>query len=267
MTIKKPTTWQSWEFENGRLRKSLPKDLVTENSGSSEEEGNREFLLTLALAFNDLKGLLQIHDSMMSVYGTASSLSPISAHLGEQQGIRMQIFKLLLATLHEVLVFIRESKDTYESGYIQRLLQETSKKTQLVWEIINKVAHEEPIDDERFVELEELPNFLVNARNNVGFHYQTRRRFLEGYRRFFFKGISGTNPEGRKWAYRSAEKGSFDASRYYYADAALQGYYIDLFGGEELEKKYVDKTLTLISLVVNAINDLLIEYHEALPQR
>lgn len=267
MTIKKPDKWQTWEYANSRLRKSLPTDLVSKTPTSSEKEKYQGFLLTLALVFNDLKGILIINDSMVEVYGSPSIPMKVSGHSGEQQGIILQLFKLLLATLHEALVFIYESADVYKSEDMQRLLRSTSRKTQLVWEILNKIAHKEPVEDKRFTELGELTIILREARNNVGFHYQTRRRLIDGYRKFFFEGIPDIPAGAKEWAYRSTEKSRFDTSRYYYADAALQGYNFNLFKDAEPTKKYVDNAFRLTSLVINGINDLLIKYHEILPPR
>jgi hypothetical protein len=267
MSIKKSDLWHPWEHENGRLRKSYPADLVSQVPISSTEENNRGFLLTLALIFNDIKGIIIIRDSMNAMYGVKYGHSKPSGNIGEQHGIILQLQKIFLATLHEVIIFIHDSRDAYESDYIQSILKETPNKTRLVWEMLNKVAHSMHIDDDRFKEFGELPEFLVKARNNVGFHYQTRRQFINGYRKFFFNGISTVLPESREWAYRSTDKNKFDATRYYYADAALQGYYINLFGDEKLAKERMDKSFELISLVIYAINDLLIEYHKTLPNR
>ena len=265
MGIKRSEKWKPWELENGELKWSRPADLVSRKPIDPDQEEYREFLLTLALIFNDIKGLLIIYDSMRALYQAPVSKPSVSGHRGELEGISVQLYTLLLGTLHEVLVFMHKSRTAYESPYIQRLLRATSKKTRLIWDVINKVANEEPISNPRLSSLKELSTFLVRARNNVSFHYQTHRLLLGGYRKFFFSGISTVPQVYREGAFFSMQSNSFDVSRYYYADAALQGYYINLFGDEKLAKQRGDEALRLASLVVNAINELLIQYHNEIP--
>lgn len=267
MPIKKSEDWQPWQFENGRLRKSLPSDLVPEEIVSSDDEKFREYLLTLALIFNDIKGLLYLHDTVQDVFDVKASKGEISGNAGEQFGILEQVTKLLFATVREVLVFLDESSDVSDSERMQRLIAQTSGKTRLVWDVLARVARNEPVDDPRFSEYSELSDFLCRIRNNVGFHYQTRKQLISGFRKFFFNGIDGISEESRVWAYRSSESSAFDASRYYYADAALQGYIANLSGDEFNARKNTEKTLSLISLIVHTLNEILIKYHASLTPR
>ncbi|MDO8514386.1 MAG: hypothetical protein Q7S50_02465 [bacterium] len=265
MSIKKPQDYEKWEFENVKMRKSLPEDVIPSEARSAEDEAFFGFLLTLAMIFNDFKGLILLNDTVQYAY--KSEPPETNEHFGERAGIQVQLLKILYATVYEALVFIKDSKDIYDSNRVRQLLQRTSESTQLVWEMLNKIAHEESIDDERFNRFGELRDFLVKARNNVGFHYQTRKQLIAGYRTFFMTGISAVPEEARKWAYRSVKNNDFNSSRYYYADAALQGYYVNLFGDEKLAQQRTDETFRLVNLIVYAIHDLLTEYHASLPSR
>jgi len=203
-----------------------------------------------------------MNDTMQHVYKQTGD--EVSGHNGELAGIRLQMIKILYATIHEALVFLGESEQICASKLFQQLVQKTSDGTQLVWEMLRKIANGQSTDDERFKEFEELREFLVKARNNVGFHYQTRKQLIAGFRRFFEKGITGMPETSRQWAYRST-KSEFNQSRYYYADAALQGYYVNLFGDEKSNKERNDETFRLLNLIVYAIHDLLRQYYDALP--
>lgn len=220
----------------------------------------------MAMIFNDFKGLVLLNDSMRAVYRPPEG-TEISGHTGELEGISVQIIKLFLSTLHEAMEFVHESKSVFESRYIQNLLETTSGDTKLVWEMLNKVSHGEPVNDERFAPFSKLRDLLENARNNIGFHYQTRKRLIDGYRKFFFRGISNVGSRAREYAYRSTKNSEFLTSRYYYADAALQGYYVNLFGDEKLAKQRIDESFQLLNMIAYAIHDLLLKYHESLPNR
>ncbi|MEK7152053.1 MAG: hypothetical protein AAB773_01355 [Patescibacteria group bacterium] len=265
MTIKKSDSWIPWEFENKRMRKSLPTDLVPADIIDSEDDRYRSFLLTLAMIFNDLKGLVIINDSIKEAYRMPLKLE-ISEHVGEKEGIAVQMLKILFATLHEALEFLNQSDDVYKSKRFQLLLQRTSSENQLVWEMLVKIALHESTSDNRFDKYKEIQGFLVEARNNVGFHYQTHKRLIDGYRKFFIEGISNVVPEARKFAYWSIAR-EFSDSRYYYADASLQGYYINLFGDEKLAQERVEEIFGLLNLVVYSIHDVLKEYHSNIPNR
>ncbi len=262
MTIKKPDDWEHWEFDNAKLRKSFPRDLIPEKA-----EGNEDFLgclLTLTMIFNDFKGLVQLNDTISQVY--KSEPPAIDEHFGEKSGVQMQMVKLLYATVNEALIFIRDSSTILDSDRFKRLVQRTSDNNQVVWQMLRKIADQEPIDDERFARYAELRDFLVKARNNVGFHYQTRRQLIEGYRRFFFQGIANVPEEAREYAFRSTAR-EFKDSRYYYVDAALQGYYVNLFGDEKSAQQRNQETFELVNLIVYAIHDILREYISDLPNR
>ena len=247
------------------MRKSLPEDLIPAKVGDAEEEAFFGFLLTLAMIFNDFKGLIVLNDTFKDVYKFEPS--EINEHSGEYAGIQVQLLKLLYATVYEALVFIRESKKIYDSRRVQGLLQQTSANNQLVWEMLNKIANGEPTNDSRFDQFNDLREFLVKARNNVGFHYQTRKELIAGYRKFFVDGIANVAEDARRWAYRSTSATNFNSSRYYYADAALQGYYVNLFGDEKLAQQRTDETFSLVNLIVFAVSDLLLRRHASLPNR
>ena len=102
------------------------------------------------------------------------------------------------------------------------------------------------------INIKKFRAFFVEARNNVGFHYQTHKRLIDGYRKFLLKGISNVVPEARKFAYWSIAR-EFSDSRYYYADASLQGYYINLFGDEKMAQERVEEIFGLLNLVVYSV--------------
>lgn len=266
MSIKKPTTWEYWEFENNKLRKSLPTDLIKQITESAEEDKYGGYLLTLAVIFNDLKGLILLHDTIIEVYKAPTSITEISEHRGELEGLKIQLLTLLLSSLYEVFEFLEKSRDIYSTERIQKIIKETSSDTQIVWEMLNRIACNDAIEDDKFKSFLELKDLLFRIRNNIGFHYQTRKSLLGGYRKFFFGDLKITK-EARAWAYKSMMGTAVMESRYFYADAALQGYYMDIFKDEKLAQERVDEAFRLLNYISYTINDILIKYHASLPSR
>lgn len=265
MSIDKSAQVGEWEFVNARLLKNSPADLVPVSPDSKEDELFRGFLLTLALLFNDLKNLILLNDTIQDVY-KAGTLE-INSHYGERFGINTYLVRLLHSTLHEAVVFIRESKDVCDSDRVKNLMARVPEETQMIWNTLRKIAHEKPVDDRRFNSLVKLTHSLKQVRNNVGFHFQTDKQLLRGYRKFFFEDVTSISQNARDWAYRSVKRNDLTVSRYYYADAAIDGYYINLFGGEKNFTQSGKETFDLVNLVMYSIHDILAEYHEGFPNR
>jgi hypothetical protein len=176
MGIKKDAEIGKWEFENSKLLKNVPSDLVPEQPGPKEDEQFRGFLLTLALLFNDLKNLILLNDTVSPVY--KSKPYEVNGHFGERFGVRTYLIRLLHSSLHEAVVLLRESKEVCESERMKSLIARTPGDTQIVWNILKKIANEEPIDDARFDSLVKLTQSLKQVRNNIGFHFQTEKQLL-----------------------------------------------------------------------------------------
>ncbi len=179
MTINKNGDW--WEFDNHKLRKALPADLAPEEIGNKEIEDCRAFLLTLGVIFNDLKGLTIFNDTLPDIYRQPPD-DEVSSHSGEYNGLRMQLLKILFATLHEFLVFLEKNHKTYEGEHVQSLLSKCSLDTQQIWLLLSKIARGVSPANSEMSEFGELADQLQQIRDNVGFHYQTRNRLLAGLR-------------------------------------------------------------------------------------
>jgi len=266
MTIKHPDLFESWEFDNQKMRKSLPSDILAVTPKNASDEEFKTALLSLAMIFNDLRGLIFLDETIKTLYKNSGGPT-VSEHTGEREGIIEQIYKILLATVHESIVFVRDSHKTLESELFQKLLKRTSQDTQDEWKVLIKIAKEEPLSNPDLKKYEALIKLLKLARNNVGFHYQTNKKLNEGFRRFFYKKISDVELGASMWAYHSIKKSDPLASRYYYVDAALQGYYHDLFGDEKSVRVRTDEIFDVIALITRAIQAVLVEFHSTLPNR
>lgn len=262
MSIKKPTQFEKWEFENTGLKKNLPNVLIPETKINDEDDDLRDFFLTLGLIFNDLKGLITINGTIKEIYKKPDN-SP-NGHLGEYIGIDLQILKYIQGVLLEALLYLQHKNSIFISGEVQNLIRATPLHIQIVWDLLHRVATGKSIDDKRFKKYEALKPMLHTIRNHISFHYQHevgKPRLIDGFRKFFFEGLEGVNEESRSSAYRSTSS-NWDDSRFYYSDAALQAYFIQLYGGDIQAKEYNELLLGVNSAIIEALNNLLIEYHK-----
>lgn len=265
MSTKKPEKWEKWLFWNANLKRNLPSVLVPESKISEEDEDLRDFFLTLGLIFNDLKGLIIINETLKEVYLKPDQATELSDHLGEFQGLDLQVLKYIQGTLFEALLYLQHKNKIYTSREVQSLVKETPVDIQAVWDLLHKVATGKSVDDPQFKDFEELKSILNTIRNHISFHYQSKPgkpKLIDGYRKFFFEGLEGVRPEARENAYRSTSLGDWGDTRFYYSDAALQAYFINLYGGDIEAKKYSKLVFAINSAILPALNRLLIEYHK-----
>lgn len=170
-----------------------------------------EFVLALALVFNDLKGLVSWRDDINLQAPDDGLISP---EAGEWMGFEMQIHRLLIAQLHELLRLIDESRAIVEGEEMRRIIKKARPSVKRRWELIVRIATNEgtPRDDI-------FANILVKVRNNASFHYYQPKPLVAGFREFFY--TSGKNA-GNEWAYASIGN-NMGQTRFYFADAAMQG--------------------------------------------
>lgn len=266
MSIKKPESWEYWEFENSKKRKLLPSGLVLKVSDDLGREKRDKFLLTLALIFNDIKGLILIHDTISQVYRRGER-DELSEHVGEREGIRRQLLKYLIGTLHEFMYYLKKnaSKDVYDSNYIQRLLCGVSQEARDTWCTISAKGGNAEKGGDEFVDFCKI---VGTIRGNIAFHYQYENReegLMSGYRKFFFDEESVFSESAKESAFRSVKANDVMDTRYYYADAAVFGYLNEIFGEGELGEERMNCIFNYGGKFLRAINELLIEHHKLLP--
>lgn len=188
------------------LTKLEPEKLVSKD-GKDSLAG---FILALSLVFNDLKGLVGWREHVMSEAPDEKVISPA---LGEWTGFQMQVHRLMVAQLHELLRLIDEFKEVVESEEMRRIIKKAPSPTRRRWDEIVRIAtsNGNPGDDL-------FANILVKVRNNASYHYYQPKSLLAGFREFFFNTPKDT---GNEWAYASIGN-NMGQTRFYFADAAMQ---------------------------------------------
>jgi hypothetical protein len=172
-----------------------------------------EFVLAMALAFNDLKSAMWFLEQLNR--GTPPDLSEPTPYLGQVQGMKVHVTRVLLALLHELLKAIdtAAASGTLSSPILTNALQLLSTPTRSAWEELVDAALQRESQDP-------LRRFLVQIRNNVASHYYAPAQLLRGYRRHFEEdGRSLFNDHVLTSAGESLEQ-----TRFHFADAAAAGY-------------------------------------------
>ncbi len=268
MSIKKPVSYLKWEFRNAKLKKSFPEDIIQEQNDNKEENEFRENILALSLIFNDAKNIALLNDTINDLYAVEKQTT-VSDNNGELTGLRLYFARLLFGTLHESLNYLNEKRGVFESVKFITLTESLSKNDQLKWKLISKIAFNEKVDTDEFKsefmdETKDLVDLIQAIRNNITFHYQTKKRLAGGYKNFFFERQSN---ETNQFAWRSLQKTNFSETRYYYADAAIEGYFNELLNGKYSIQEFTDKALGISALLCYSINSILNSFFEKLPNR
>jgi len=212
----------------------------------------------LALVFNDIKGLTHFHDFVKEFRKPA--LGEVSGHAGVYGGIRLQIFKMSVGVLNEFLKFLRENKELFESTEFKQYIHGLSVDSTTLWELLVTTS-----SNGKDKNSQARKKLLARIRNETAFHYsQSSDALKTGFRIKFF-GPKFQKESGANAAYYSATKTDYDGIRFYYADAALEGYLEERLSEVGDSSVVVGDIYELMIAVSKVIADILDEYHKMKP--
>jgi hypothetical protein len=165
-----------------------------------------DFVLALALVFNDLKDLILAHKLIQTVYPGEGPPTPVR---GLHGGLHVHFIRLLAGVLNELAALIRDNKAVLSHPAFGALLKKISAPAKRLWENVLAAAVSTQAKGDRFGRL------IFFARQKVGFHYDLKE--IGRAYRLRFSGTKLGPPyisTGRNMA----------ATRYYFADAAAETY-------------------------------------------
>jgi hypothetical protein len=169
------------------------------------------FMLALALVFNDLKGIALFGQWMLP---SRPKEPEISQHCGQWRGMDLQLHRLAVSLIRELLTLIEAFKGEATGKRVEALLSSAAPRTRRDWRDLVAVATGSGDEsDRRFAKVVE------QVRHNVAFHYYQPRRLVAGFRTFFFEAPPSASNEH---AYCSFGR-NMEETRFYYADAAIEG--------------------------------------------
>jgi len=189
-------------------------------SGDRAEQEVLDFILSLALVFNDIKNIYwaTIH---MDAFAP-QSVEEISPSAGQFAGMKNHLIRLLCSTLSEFIRLVRDNETSRSSALFTAVIGRCPAAQRRYWNDIVEVSKGGVSDESN-----DVRELLVKIRNNAGYHYFQVSALGEGYRHFISR-----DQRSRRRAYVS-RGGSMKESRYYFADAAAQGIW-EMWEGERM---------------------------------
>jgi hypothetical protein len=182
-------------------------------SADVHEQEVCNFVLALAVVYNDFKDLLWAANNWKKCAPqNAQTLTPQG---GQWAGMNFHVTKLIHALIYELCELIRAGELCRNHLAFKKTLDSVNAKNRTHWENLIDFANGNPGNDD-------LMMLLVRLRNNLAFHYDSKV-IARGYMTFFAE----RTLSGRDAAYVSRGN-SLKDSRFYFADAAIQGAYKNL---------------------------------------
>lgn len=198
----------------GNLIKIDPKAILEETGDKNLEN----FFLTLAIVYNDFKGLVFFETNLINNFKKPDPQVP-TAHLGEYGGLLVQLHKLFVGSIREFLKFIKSNSDVLKTESFKKILQGTSPDTQKHWRSLVDSAFGNKLTES------DLSAVMEKIRHSVAFHYWDAGKNLRSG--FVSRFLTPERNFLNDAAYCSVED-KIDSTRFYYADAAEEQYIFSL---------------------------------------
>jgi hypothetical protein len=198
------------------------------------------FVLTLALIFNDLKDLVYAQVTLQSQ--KPDGPFRVSLHWGDYSGVDLHLWKLMVGLFHEVVRLIKDSEDVIADSFLQSVLRGLHKDDREIWLSL--------VDAATAISKPEENRFALFIRNKVVFHYEPKEIY-RGYKTFFT--TSGVPAAQRAFVSRGID---MQHTRLFYADAAVTGYLMARGEGkfDELMTKVISACTELNSMLVGVVD-------------
>lgn len=178
------------------------------------------FILALALIFNDCKNLIYVY--LVIADSRPEGKFERNRLWGAFSGVQFHIFRDLVGLLHELFKLIRDNESLLQQSFFKSVIRQIDKPAKEAWYTVAAVAlGNKPSDG--------LGKRLSLVRNNISFHYGGKAIF-RGYRHHF---LEPGHLDERAFISRGH---SMQESRFYFADAAAIGYLRSIAGRDNLEE-------------------------------
>ena len=186
--------------------------------------------LGLALAFNDLKGLVLFERHLLALGRPGGA--DWGENAGQWRGIAVQIYRWIAGVLHEVMVLIEKHKMVLRSAEVKALVALLSPARSTKWTEFTDAA----LKTNGTVHI-----LLLRIRNSTAFHYDAKS-LRNGFKKQFLQDAKDQPTEANRAPQFSAGS-DMDGTRFYYADAAAQQAMSAvglLFGAPETDRAVIE---------------------------
>lgn len=217
-------------------------DPVVFLSSDKEEQKVCDFILSLALIYNDFCDLLFIFD--LHLKNPPSADCPkISTERGHYVGMQLHIMRLTYSLFRETIYLINGRKDILDSDLFKQVFQSLNKTDKEYWTALVDTALERTSDTTEF------NRFLEAIRSKLTFHYRDLEPLREGYKRHFF------DADKKKLQDAFISRGlSMSEERFYFADAAIENAMKVMREGKEEEfRKHTKEYSQRIGAAIRAV--------------
>ena len=166
------------------------------------------FVLTLALAYNDIKDVTEAHHRLKE--HDPPGLFRKQVDFGMQAGRKVHLIRYQIGLVNELCELIRKHEEIIGQPLLQSLIRQMSKRSRAAWQSLVDTATGK-------LKTGPLAQAVTRIRHKVIFHYDSEELF-NGYKRHFF---DGTTVKDQAYISRGS---TMSESRFYFADAAAEGY-------------------------------------------
>lgn len=196
-----------------------------------------DFILTLALVFNDFKDIMFASQLMQDVN---PGDGPPTAARGQYGGLHVHRMRLLAGILNELAKVVEKRKNVVASPVFAAVLKKVPSSARAMWDNVVAASLATGPTGDRFGRL------VYFARHKVTFHYDTKE-IAKGYRLRFLEGALGPPyvSRGRNIA----------ATRFYFADAAAEAYMMRV-AGATTGKEFFEAGWKLLPEVGHALREI-----------
>ena len=179
----------------------------------------------------------------------------INEYFGQWSGMNLQCTRLTASAVHELIGLLRKNSCLLEHKEIKQALKKSPNHASKYWNQLTSFAktHSTETQGEG-----RILRSLDRIRNHATFHYHLKDKFMNGYSEWRRK-------EGfaSKSAYLSAGA-SMEQTRFYFADAAMQGALEKVL---EEEKISYDDILKYVRHINNSLRYIVTAYSERASER
>ncbi|MBI2885222.1 MAG: hypothetical protein HYY15_03510 [Candidatus Omnitrophica bacterium] len=194
-----------------KLPSSIPLETFDPTAFIADESIPQEvcnFVLALALAYNDIKDVTEVHLRLKEQRPLGVFQKRVD--FGMHGGRTVHLIRYQIGLVHELCELIRNNERIISHPLLQAIISQMPKKSRIAWQSLVDTATGK-------LRVGPLAQAVIRIRQKVVFHYDTEEIF-NGYKRHFLNGAVA-----KELAYIS--RGSTMAeSRFYFADAAAESY-------------------------------------------
>ncbi len=166
------------------------------------------FVLALALIYNDCKDTIGAR--VMLIQSKPEGEYRVNRIWGTYYGMDLHLLRLFISLLHELFALIRDNREVLDHPLMIEVIRQLRANARAAWnELVNVALDATPKS--------ELGRALLLIRNKVLFHYDPKCLFI-GHSHHF---LGQDRIQDRAFVSRGL---SMSQSRFYFADAAVQGY-------------------------------------------